>query len=587
MHNYVYLQYFFTQLLILFFGYNLTNRTVIGYLTALFTIALSISFLFRILPGYVYFITYAVLILNLFIFIYKKKYIFFLQDIIKNKTKIIIFLIINVFFLLLLHQFHFKNLVYESHDVVYWSPSIELYYSDYIGNIKNFTYFPSRLTAHPLFPTSVLTASSILISDLNLISLLEARYLLICSILTAICFFFYQANKNMSKIKYILIFILFVILLFVFENFFSYSLSFSGIFSLIIFFIFLFNFDNDDEPNIKFNSYLALILTVTKPGIIFIFLIFPIYYFFKFKFIRKDFLFYILSFLVFLNLLTWVLIQSPVANSKIAFFNPFNLSEYFQSLLIVGWIPSGFITQNIENITNSSQYILNFEKNETNLKNILEAYKINFLKINYDLYKILIVFIYFFVIPFYLITKNFKKNNIFSYFLIFSLLIIIFLRNENMFGNKTTSQVAHILYVLPALFTYLLIKSFNKYNYNKFNFFILFFGIIIFSNLNLNFGEKVFSNRNKTPESIVYSDFLNSKNSLYASKGFLSNLVVASKADVLKNEIYSLMTAKRINYQEYNKFSVNFRPIILPWSIDRYHDYIWNSSIIKKNRKSK
>ena len=111
--------------------------------------------------------------------------------------------------------------------------------------------------------------------------------------------------------------------------------------------------------------------------------------------------------------------------------------------------------------------------------------------------------------------------------------------------------------------------------------------LLFFSNLNLNFGEKVFSNRNKTPESIVYSDFLNSKNSLYASKGFLSNLVVASKADVLKNEIYSLMTAKRINYQEYNKFSVNFRPIILPWSIDRYHDYIWNSSIIKKNRKSK
>ena len=88
MHNYVYLQYFFTQLLILFFGYNLTNRAVIGYLTALFTIALSISFLFRILPGYVYFITYAVLILNLFIFIYKKKYIFFYKTSLKIKQKL-------------------------------------------------------------------------------------------------------------------------------------------------------------------------------------------------------------------------------------------------------------------------------------------------------------------------------------------------------------------------------------------------------------------------------------------------------------------------------------------------------------------
>ena len=103
----------------------------------------------------------------------------------------------------------------------------------------------------------------------------------------------------------------------------------------------------------------------------------------------------------------------------------------------------------------------------------------------------------------------------------------------------------------------------------------------------MNFGEEVFSNRKKTPESIIYSDFQNSKNSLNTSEGFLSNLNAVSKADILKNEIYSLMTAKRIKFNEYNKFSINFRPIILPWSIDRYHDYIWNKSIIKKNRNSK
>jgi len=141
--------------------------------------------------------------------------------------------------------------------------------------------------------------------------------------------------------------------------------------------------------------------------------------------------------------------------------------------------------------------------------------------------------------------------------------------------------------VLPALFTYLIIKSFTKYNCNKFNLFILLFGIIIFSNFNLTFGSKVFSNREKTPESITYSNFVSLKNSLETNDGFLINLDVESNADVFKNEIYSLMASKRIKYQEYNKFNINFRPIILPWSTDRYHDYIWNSSIIKKNRKSK
>ena len=49
-------------------------------------------------------------------------------------------------------------------------------------------------------------------------------------------------------------------------------------------------------------------------------------------------------------------------------------------------------------------------------------------------------------------------------------------------------------------------------------------------------------------------------------------------------EIYSLMLGKRIRKEEYDKYDLEFRPTILPWSIPRYHDYIWNlDEVIKKN----
>ena len=38
-----------------------------------------------------------------------------------------------------------------------------------------------------------------------------------------------------------------------------------------------------------------------------------------------------------------------------------------------------------------------------------------------------------------------------------------------MFGNKTTSQVAHILYIMPIFLTYVILKSFLNKNNLKLN----------------------------------------------------------------------------------------------------------------------
>ena len=127
-----------------------------------------------------------------------------------------------------------------------------------------------------------------------------------------------------------------------------------------------------------------------------------------------------------------------MANAGLAIFNPFKLSDYYQTLLLSSWIPLGGFFQNLE-LLNNTGFILNFEKGETSLENIFEAYKLQKDKVHLIIFQFLMTFLFFFLIPFILIFKNYKKNHVFSYFLIFSFLIVIFLRNENIFVNKSVS----------------------------------------------------------------------------------------------------------------------------------------------------
>jgi hypothetical protein len=582
MSNYLYIQYFLAQFLILFTGYNMVNRILIGYLTALFSIALLIPILVRFAPGYIYNIIFIILILNLIFFFTKKKYLEMFAEFKSSKKKILFFLLLNIFFIILFKEFHYKNFVYEGHDIVYWSPSIELFLSDYVGNVKNLTYYPAGLTAHPLYPTSVLSTASILVKDLNLISLLEVRYLLICTILTIACYFFYEANKKYTKFEYSFFFILFILLFYTFENYVAYSLIYSGIFVALIFILLLTNFENTDKISIKFNSYLSLFLIVTKPGIMFIFIVFPIYYFFKFKEVRKDILFYVLSLLVFLNMLTWIMVEKPVANFSLSLFNPLQLSDYYQTLLLSGSTPLGAFFENFEILSNTN-YILNFEKSDTSLKNVIEAYMLQKDKINFSLFKFISIFTFFFVVPILLVIKNFKKNHVFIYFLVFSLIILVFLRNENIFGNKSVSQVVHIIYALPIFFIFIFLRSVIHNRKSTFNLIIFVCVFLLFSNFNINYAGKILSNRSDSPESVTYIQFLKEKNNYDISDKFLSKLNFKSIADVNKLELFALMLGKRINNTEYDKYNIEYRPVVMNWSIDRYHDFMWNNSVIKKN----
>ena len=132
MQNYVYIQYIVGQLLILFLGYNFLRNAIIGYIVALLSLAALVPVLIRFVPGYIYYIIFFIIISNSIYFFYKKYHLELYLKIKHSFKELLIFIFINLFFLIILNQFHFKNFIYEAHDIVYWSPSIELYYSDYI-----------------------------------------------------------------------------------------------------------------------------------------------------------------------------------------------------------------------------------------------------------------------------------------------------------------------------------------------------------------------------------------------------------------------------------------------------------------------
>ena len=342
------------------------------------------------------------------------------------------------------------------------------------------------------------------------------------------------------------------------------------------------NFDHENMNYIKFNSYLSLILLITKPGIMFMFLIFPFYYFFKYKEVRKDLLFYIISLIVFFNMMTWILIAKPLANINLTIFNPLNFVDYYQTLLLGSWIQMGKIFNFLE-VIDQTGYILNFSKSETNIQNIIEAYKLQMHKTNFNLFKLFSVFVLFFLIPLIIIIKNYHKKHVFIYFLLIAFLILIFLRSENIYGNKSPSQVVHVIYILPIFIIFILLKSFSNKRKLKFEILVSILIFLLFSNFNINYGSKVLFNRSNTPESVGYSDYLNEKKNFVTADGFLKNLDFKKEGDVKKYAIFALMDGKRIHVSEFDKYDNKFRPVVMNWSIDRYHDFVWIYKIVPKN----
>lgn len=566
--------YFFILLSFLFnwiVGFLITKNTVISLPIGCFFLGTLISLLIRYIPGYTLIIIKSICIVSAIIFIinsYKKKIKlkFCLED-------IIYFIFILTFFLILFIKFHYRFNVYETHELAYYSPTIELYLSDYIGNIRTLTYYPSELTGHPNYPSSVMSALMIFVSDINLIKIIETRYLIICIFFTLIFIYFKKFNK--TKNIYFLLFI-FLIPLYFFEDFIEVALLMSAIFGLVIMYFLLITvfYENEDKKLLKIASYLSIFLCMAKPGIAFIFWIFPIFFYFKYTFIKKDPFFYIFGALVFLNYVTWFALPVPVGNVFLTLFNPLKINDYFNTFIISGWFNSKFfeILNNYYDINKGFKFV-----GEAHLINKVEFIKINLIKIFIDLTKILNVFIITFVLSWLLLFKvEVHNKKLIKYFLIISLIIFTFVRHENIYFNKTIEQVVYIFHFVAIVSAVLMTIYLEKFFFKLKNIFLIFL-FLLNTHFSVFLGSHMMNLRTEMGNPIIkYNDFIKMEINNVINSNYFPKKNIVSKKQIIEEEIIASMLGARILRSENDKFlNDHIRPYMIQWSYPRLHSFYW------------
>ena len=130
-------------------GYMLTRRKYYALPIGLLFSGSIISILSRIVPLYTIEIILIIVSISTIIFFYKKLYIEVWNQI--NLKKSLYFFFAFVVFSVIFFKFHYKFIVYQSHESFYFAPSIELYLSEYFGNLrslcKSFIYSSTKLIA--------------------------------------------------------------------------------------------------------------------------------------------------------------------------------------------------------------------------------------------------------------------------------------------------------------------------------------------------------------------------------------------------------------------------------------------------------
>jgi hypothetical protein len=531
-----------------------------------------ISLLCRFIPGQTLFIVKLICLFSA-LFITVKYFKFDKMKKFLIKKNFLKFSLIFCFFLIFLKNFHYRFITYETHDVLYFSPTIELYLSDYVGNLKTLTYFPSNLTGHPNFPASVMSALMIFVNKVNLVSVLEARYIFLSLLFSLILFYLMELNSSHNILK---LFISFVFSLYLFENFIGHSIIYSGVFGVfILFFVFLIIFfKHDNEDLIKSASYLSIFLCMTKPGVSFMFWIFPIYFYFSYIFVRKDYYFYFFGSLVFLNYLTWIILPVTIGNTFLSLFNPLEPKDYFYTFLTSSWFKNGIFFETLNNFFRISEEFQII--GQAKMMDINQFIQLNFIKIILDLFEFINLLIVSFVASFILLKKlNFENKKIINYFLLFSFLIYAFLRHENIYGNKTVEQAVHVMHYIAVLSVLLLTQYLTQYFRfrSKITLVIILF-FILNSQFTIFYGTYEFDKRKELNEYVLYNELNRNinKDSLF----YQIDENISSKKILLKEELKATLYGMRIKNTEFDKFEDNkLRPYMIQWSHPRKHKFFW------------
>ena len=139
------------------------NDIFVSLLAGVTTAGCILSFTVRFVPIYTREILFIMVLVGLIKFIvdYKNNNLAIEYDL-----KILpVIIIVGIFFRI----FHYQNWIIESHDILYFSPSIEMLNANYFGNIRVPYYFPYELASNHLLPAGFLSSIGFLNMKPNLL----------------------------------------------------------------------------------------------------------------------------------------------------------------------------------------------------------------------------------------------------------------------------------------------------------------------------------------------------------------------------------------------------------------------------------
>ena len=509
---------------------------IFQYLFGLLVAGLILSFTARFYPIYSREILAILSIASIFILLVRKRNIssLFFQNSRKNIKetlyKILLFVFIYFIFLFLLREFSPLLWLYESHDVHIFGPTIELFNSNYIGNLKNPILFPSELSAYHILPGTFLGAANFLNPEINLVTLINSKYIIV-SLIFSYGFFKIISQTNFSFLPAGIG----IILLFFFKETIGYNLSISSyLYQVVLILIATVFFEINSKPENKYleEAFIGLFMILVCIKIPIFYAILPALLFLFFK-DPKIFFQPRLFFIGVLCLMSLIAIVAIPQSKEVAEITRYSLINIFEPDSIRSIAGLWFVENRFIDIFS----FLNIEL----LKFLDEKYTILLLKLSY-------IFIFYFGLSFIALsffTKS-KITKALKIYLFTAILGWIFVRN-----NGNLDQQNHLFFNISILSTMLFLGALsfsnNLFLLNKKN--ILFFMILVFSITDLsNISSPKISGKSlsyRQENSISLSEFRSL--SIYE---YQENYIYNVNIPFWKNALISQMRGQRIYYKD-------------------------------------
>ena len=232
--------------------------------------------------------------------------------------------------------FHYSNYIYESHDVVYFSPAFEMLSADYWGNLRVPTYYPFEMASNHLFPAATLAAVGFLAPHPSLPLFVEIRYLLIVLFISRFIVRWFRSIQFSQRPW--LYFLTSFALLTIYGMELGYELIISSyIYVFLLFEILLQVFEKRETE--KELLFFSLLLIIAKAPIFYIAGGMAVYYWFVYKEIRYKPIILYTVLLVVANMISWIIIPPPSAAGAGQFgvLNPVRLKSWVSFIGLHGW----------------------------------------------------------------------------------------------------------------------------------------------------------------------------------------------------------------------------------------------------------